>query len=174
MYLAWQSNNDPKYLAVKHLIEPDAADAKLGDVDLDDGGRTRGRSRSREPEELPQPELEPTPPALPGRPWDAPAAFGPSQDSDIYKDDDDDGRWNPEAHQHEPDSPQYSPTSAASSPLDMADVEDEPMLDTLMSLGVTEATARGSLVGREAMEEEQAGVINDVNKAAGTIPIDSG
>ena len=81
------------------------------------------------------------------QPWNAPTDFGTSRSSDIYEDDDDDGRWKPEAHQHQPYSPEvydfYSPTSAASSPLDMADVEDELMLDTLMSLGATEATARG-------------------------------
>ena len=101
----WQSNVDPKYLAIKNLIKPDAADAELGDVDLDDGSRRRGRSRSREPEELPQPEPGATPPAPPGRPWDAPVAVGPSRVSDVYEDDDDDGRRNSEAHQHEPDSP---------------------------------------------------------------------
>ena len=61
MYLAWQSNDDPKYLTVKHLIETDAVDAEPGDVDLDDGSRRRGRSRAREPKELPQPELDATP-----------------------------------------------------------------------------------------------------------------
>ena len=78
MYSAWQSNDDPKYLAVRHLIVPDAADAELGDVDLDDGSRRRGQSRSREPEELPQPELDATPLTPPGRLWDAPVAFDPS------------------------------------------------------------------------------------------------
>ena len=94
---------------------------------------------------MPQPELDATPLTPPRRPWDAPAAFGPYRGSDICEYDGDDGRWNPEAHQHEPDSPQYSPTSAASSPIGMADVEDDPRLDTLMSLGVTEATARGRI-----------------------------
>ena len=42
MYSAWQFKDDPKYLAVKHLIEPDAADAELEDVDLDDGSRRLG------------------------------------------------------------------------------------------------------------------------------------
>ena len=73
-------------------MKPEMSTSMMEAADVDD--------LDPENQESPQPELEAAPLTPPGRTWDAPVAFGPSRDPDVYEDDDDDGRWNPEAHQH--------------------------------------------------------------------------
>ena len=106
MYLTWQANDDPKFNAIRHILEPDAPKDDAGHVELDDGSHLRSQKPDRV-EEQPR-----TPKA---RPWEfnsldranADAHHAPAPTSAS-------GRWDPQSfrddEQFELDSP-YSPGS---------------------------------------------------------------
>ena len=137
MYLAWETNNDPKFERIKHIVDPVAPLEPRANIELDHGFNSGAATPRGEPAAM-------TPP---GRPWDLP-------DDDINDDEaldmidedypasgqwDESGRWDPSSQQDIEYEP-YSPDSPAQD----AD-GDEAMLDYLMSLGVTKVTASATI-----------------------------
>ena len=106
MYLAWQTNEDNKFNAVRHILEPDAPKDDPRHFELDDGSHRR----SQKPDRMEEQQSTPT-----ARPWEfnsldrsnASAHHAPAPTSDS-------GRWDPQSfrddEQFELDS-LYSPGS---------------------------------------------------------------
>ena len=61
MYFTWHTNEDPKFNAVRHILEPDAPKDDPGHVELDDGNHRR----SQKPDRVEEQPRTPT-----ARPWE--------------------------------------------------------------------------------------------------------
>ena len=131
IYLSWKDNDDPKYLLVKHLIEPD--DKKRNEpavVNLDDDThRRRSGSAQVEPDEPEPPERSQgsglmTPP---GRPWDE---VGDGAEQEMQQID----AEIPDAVFDDPPPPLYSPFSPDGSPdQEMGESNPDAMVDALLA-----------------------------------------
>ena len=140
MYLTWQTTEDPKFNAVRHILEPDAPKDDPGHVELDDGNHRR----SQKPDRMEEQPRTPT-----GRPWEfasldranADAHHAPAPASDS-------GRWDPQSFrddkQFELDS-LYSPGNPDKAMEGIAPnnvPDNDEMLDTLMMMEVSLPEAR--------------------------------